>query len=112
MNQSQRYCPTCDRKTLHVKGRKPLGCFANVFMCVITLGLWVPIAVLSVGLGNLTNQLEPHRCQACGKINGKREKPTTASKAKTAKPAPGFSWGRSVEVSRQKKATGRRGVNE
>jgi hypothetical protein len=90
MNQQQRFCPSCDRDTLHVKGRKPLGCVPHVILSVLTLGLWIPIAILGVGIGNLANQVEPYLCQTCGRKNGRNERNEAPSEGGGSSGVSGF----------------------
>ena len=76
VKQKQRYCKNCRAKTLHVATikRPDLGCgfhMANLFLSVITFGLWIPIWIFATGLG-MTGQViatAPYLCQRCGRKN-------------------------------------------
>ena len=74
--QKQKYCKDYGRKTLHVSMVKKMdmGCgfiFANLILCVVTLGIWIPIFLLVVGLGTFSNAFSfaKYRCQGCGRVN-------------------------------------------
>jgi hypothetical protein len=78
VKQKRKYCRECKRKTLHVATfeKQNLGCgfvVGNLFLCVITLGLWLPIFILMLGLGTFSNALAPfgakYHCQVCGRVN-------------------------------------------
>ena len=76
LRQKQRWCKTCGRKTLHVATikKQDLGCgfFAgHLFLSVVTFGIWIPIALLSLGLGIFGNSVSRARylCQVCGRKN-------------------------------------------
>jgi hypothetical protein len=74
--QKQAYCKQCGRKTLHVAiiKKQDLGCgfiAGNIFLTIITLGLWLPIFILILGLVVFGNSLAPfgakYHCQVCGR---------------------------------------------
>lgn len=76
--QKRKKCRECGRKTLHVAHIRhtDMGCgfvVGNLFLSVITLGLWLPIFVLIFGLGVFGNALAPlsakYHCQVCGRRN-------------------------------------------
>lgn len=76
--QTHRYCSGCKRKTLHMATvkKQDLGCGfigGNLFLCVITLGLWIPVFILILGLGVFGNSVSPlgakFHCQTCGRQN-------------------------------------------
>lgn len=67
---TQRHCHTCQRKTLHVKDSANHGCLTHVLLTIVTLGLWIPFAVLSVGLSSVSNTFGSFRCQTCGAKSG------------------------------------------
>lgn len=70
LQQKSKYCRRCKSKTLHVKSQpKKVGCGAHVLLTLVTCGLWVPIAVLLMGLGIWADLFAPYHCQACGKRN-------------------------------------------
>lgn len=78
IKQKRKYCRECRKKTLHVATikKQDLGCgfiVGNLFLCVITLGLWIPIFLLVLGLGLFGNSLAPlgakFHCQICGRKN-------------------------------------------
>ena len=74
IEQRQKKCRTCGRKTLHVRTIKvhDTGCGMHVILSVLTLGLWVPFAVLCYGLAVFANALPsraPYLCQVCGRRN-------------------------------------------
>jgi len=78
IKQKRKRCRDCKRKTLHVATieRQNLGCgfiAGNLFLCLITLGLWLPIFLLVWGLGMLGNSMAPlgakYHCQVCGRVN-------------------------------------------
>jgi hypothetical protein len=60
--QRQRFCPECQRKTLHAKNylvSSSVGCL----LAVITLGLFIPVW-LAFGI---LDAFRPMRCQRCGR---------------------------------------------
>jgi len=76
--QKRKYCKDCKKSTLHMATikKQDMGCgfvVGNLFLCVITLGLWIPIFVLVFGVGIFSNSLAPmgakYLCQACGRRN-------------------------------------------
>lgn len=76
--QTQRFCPTCNQQTLHVKtfDRDRVGCvevLGHSVLTVITLGLWLPIAILwSIYRGGKTGLVSwwnRYHCQKCGRAN-------------------------------------------
>jgi len=78
IKQKRKRCRTCKEKTLHVATIKKLdmGCgfiVGNLFLCLITVGIWVPIFIFILGLGMLNNSLAPmnakYLCQKCGSRN-------------------------------------------
>ena len=78
IKQAQRMCRACGRKTLHVATikKQDMGCgfvVGNLFLCVITLGIWIPFFVLIMGLGIFGNSLAgfggKYLCQVCGRKN-------------------------------------------
>ena len=78
--QNQRDCKSCKRSTLHVATiqKQDLGCgfvLGNLILCVFTLGLWIPIFILILGMGIFGNSLAPlvaqYHCQVCGVKNGR-----------------------------------------
>ena len=78
IKQKQKWCATCGLKTLHVATIKTqdMGCgfiVGNLFLCLITFGLWVPIFILVLGMGMFGNSLSPlganYLCQGCGRRN-------------------------------------------
>ena len=78
IKQKQKWCPTCGRKTLHVATVQTIdmGCgfwVINLLVCVVTLGLWLPVLIFVVGLGAFGNSLAPlgakYLCQVCGRRN-------------------------------------------
>jgi len=78
IKQKQKWCKACQRKTLHVATIKTqdMGCgfiFGNLFLCLITFGLWIPIFILIFGMGIFGNSLSPlgakYLCQVSGRRN-------------------------------------------
>ena len=78
IKQCQRYCRSCERKTLHVATVKTIdmGCgfwALNLLACVVTFGLWLPVFVLILGVGACGNSFAPlgakYLCQICGRKN-------------------------------------------
>lgn len=78
IRQKQKKCRTCKALTLHVATLKKMdmGCgfvAGNLFLCVITVGLWLPIFIFILGVGMFGNSLAPfgakYRCQVCGRVN-------------------------------------------
>ena len=78
IKQKQKWCDACQRKTLHVATvkRPDLGCgfmAANLFLCVITVGLWIPVFLIVLGLGLFGDAFAPlgakYLCQVCGRRN-------------------------------------------
>lgn len=68
LQQKQAYCKNCRRNTLHVKTEpKTTGCAGHILLCVLTCGLWFPIAVLIYGIEQWGGILAPWHCQVCGK---------------------------------------------
>lgn len=76
--QKRKKCRDCGKKTLHVAlvKKTDMGCgfiVGNIFLSVITLGLWIPIFLLVFGLGTFANALAPwaakYHCQICGRKN-------------------------------------------
>lgn len=76
--QKQKHCKTCNRKTLHVATitTHDVGCgfiAGNLLLCVVTLGIWFPFAVLLFGLCVFGNSIGPlgakYLCQVCGRRN-------------------------------------------
>jgi len=76
IRQKSKYCPTCKRTTLHMSAHEPpkAGCLGHAVMTVITCGLWLPIAVLCMGLASVGRPLSSlaaaYRCQVCGRKAG------------------------------------------
>lgn len=66
--QKQKFCRTCDRKTLCQKQHVESGCLMHVLLSVITFGLWIPFAMLMVGMSSLSDTFAQYRCQTCGSI--------------------------------------------
>jgi len=75
IKQKRKYCKECQKKTLHIATikKQDLGCgfiVGNLFLCIITLGLWIPFFMLALGAGSLSNELTPlnarYHCQICG----------------------------------------------
>ena len=70
--QKRAYCKTCDKKTLHVAtwNETKVGIGGHVFLSIITLGLWLPVAIICISLGSINNSLAPvtakYHCQECG----------------------------------------------
>jgi ribosomal protein L37E len=60
--QTQRYCRTCGRRTLHARGAFGFG--LGCFFSIITAGLFVPVWLLIKVCEALFQQW---RCQACGR---------------------------------------------
>lgn len=76
--QKRKKCRECGRKTLHVAHVRHTNMGAgfiagNLILCLITLGIWLPIFALLLGLGILNNSLAPlaakYHCQICGRRN-------------------------------------------
>lgn len=75
--QKQKYCPACQRSTLHVATIQTVGMggFAglNLVLSVITCGLWIPVAVFLIGLAAMADAFAPltakYLCQQCGRRN-------------------------------------------
>lgn len=63
VDQKQRWCKDCRKKTLHVRHRvtEMWGCA----LTIITCGLWLPIWLLMSLFGSLGS----YRCQQCGRKN-------------------------------------------
>ncbi len=59
-HQVQRYCPTCEQKTLFAKHKTGDG--AGCLLLICTGGLALPILALAV----LLDAIRPYRCQTCG----------------------------------------------
>lgn len=55
---------------MHVKDSTSSGCLAHVFLCLITVGLWIPFAMIMVGLSSLGNTFAGYRCATCGGKSG------------------------------------------
>jgi hypothetical protein len=89
MNQKQKFCRVCDRPTLHATNAAAMGCGTHVFLTLVTLGFWLPIAMLTMGVTSVGNAAAGYRCQTCGG-DGSTPRP-----AKVAT-ATGFSGGRVV----------------
>ena len=88
MKTEHRNCRTCDRATLHTKKTTGYGCLPNAFLAVVTCGLWIPIALLTMGFASLGNAVESWTCNDCVNVPAsKRDEPATAD-------APAFSLGR------------------
>lgn len=78
LKQASKFCRRCQRDTLHIAQAKKqeMGCgfiVGNLFLCFITLGLWIPVFMLLLGLGVFGNAVSPlaakYHCQACGTQN-------------------------------------------
>lgn len=70
MQQRQKRCKTCQRKTLHVKTEpRQTGCAGHLLLTLATCGLWLPIAMLLYGLEQWAGILAPWHCQQCGRKN-------------------------------------------
>ena len=74
--QKQAWCKSCQRKTLHVATiqTQDMGCgfiAGNLFLCIVTVGLWVPIFLVIYGLGICANAMPKTKylCQVCGRQN-------------------------------------------
>ena len=65
-NQAQRFCHHCKRKTLHVRDKQDHGCLLHIVVTILTLGLWLPFAMLMFGVSSLGSTFGPLRCQTCG----------------------------------------------
>lgn len=62
--ESSRFCPTCERKTLHSRPAVGAGgCLVHGVLALITGGLWLPVAAIHV----LNEMLKRPRCQFCGR---------------------------------------------
>ena len=85
MNQTQKHCTVCQRPTLHAKTEQPLGCGFQLLLTVLTLGLWLPLALLMIGGKSIANATAGYRCQVCG---------AGAAEARQHEAATGFSAGR------------------
>ena len=73
--QAQKLCKNCGHRTLHVAivKQESQGCsgvLVHLILCVVTLGIWIPIWLLVSGLGMINNAASPMgatwRCQQCG----------------------------------------------
>jgi len=58
--QRQRYCKTCQKKTLHARATFSGGW--GIFLTIITAGLFLPVWLLIA----LIQAFSPWRCQVCG----------------------------------------------
>lgn len=65
MKHEQRHCPACDRGTLHTKKATGFGCLPNLFLTVVSFGLWLPVAILTMGFASLGNAVESWHCTEC-----------------------------------------------
>ncbi|GAJ07039.1 unnamed protein product [marine sediment metagenome] len=75
VKQKQRYCRTCQRKTLHVStfNKQNAGCGGHIFLTIVTLGLWLPIGIVCWSVAQLGNAFGglggKYYCQVCGRKN-------------------------------------------
>lgn len=61
IQQTQRHCKTCGRKTLHAC--ETFSFFGGCLLTILTAGLFIPIwALLMIG-----DTMKPWICQQCGK---------------------------------------------
>ena len=65
MITEQRHCNACGRPTIHTKKRTGYGCLPNIVLTVVTVGFWVPIALLTMGFASLGNAVESWHCTEC-----------------------------------------------
>jgi hypothetical protein len=63
VDQKQKFCPDCERKTLHQRQRlsEAVGCF----LTLLTAGLFLPIWILM----SLVGTAQGYYCQVCGRRN-------------------------------------------
>lgn len=69
-------CRKCRQKTRFERDAeapeiKGFGCLGHAVLCVLTLGLWLPVALILVGLGMIGNSARTvgvrYRCTGCGR---------------------------------------------
>ena len=63
--QSQRTCPICGRKTLHVQAQS-IGDGFGCLLMILTAGLFLPVWFVLILIDALS---QPWRCQTCGQSN-------------------------------------------
>jgi hypothetical protein len=76
IKKKQRYCGECDRNTLHQATieKANIGCAGiavHLVLCVVTCGLWLPVFLTILYLGDfrktLVSLLPKYHCQVCGR---------------------------------------------
>jgi hypothetical protein len=73
IQQQQKWCRSCRRYTLHQATVKQIETVAGqlscgIFMCIITLGLWLPILLIGM-IQAMRGKLSKWHCQQCGRRN-------------------------------------------
>jgi len=66
--QKSKWCRRCKAYTLHVKSEpRKVGCGTHILLTLVSCGLWIPLALLTVGLEMWGGILAAYHCQVCGK---------------------------------------------
>lgn len=67
IQESLDFCPTCNRKTVHLKQTKQMSWLVHLFLAVITGGLWLIVWAFMVIWHGLTKPIGGKKtCSQCG----------------------------------------------
>jgi hypothetical protein len=63
--QTQHYCATCGRQTLHTKER--INHVLHLLLSIVTVGIWALVVWIPLGMKNSASRT---RCTVCGSKPG------------------------------------------
>jgi len=65
MLTKRKRCRRCRGRTVHSKAQQEVGCGAHVGLCLLTLGLWLPVAMVVVAVQSFRNGAAQWVCDEC-----------------------------------------------